>query len=491
MDINSFLPVEEEADPVLHMAIKAEKKPSVAIICFIPDYGHLQPLLKIADALQEAGFHIKCYMADECRPLLQRFHFDFFALKNTARLKKRKEMTRAFGRSTFFNSVCLYLHYLLMYPRVAAAAGSSATRLSEELLQQQPDLIICDALWFTEWYARIAQSLGVRLIQNSFDGSLAYNQRPFVQTYGLTNTPRPLQAAVEAISSLSKTLCASVYRFRYLRNWLELRSVRRTAGAQFEAAFPLYGHPDIPPKWLVVGTAQTERRRLGAVLRVEGADRQEFPALRFRSSVPVPTELLNWIESSDRPVVYVSFGSAVDIDAKFARAIYNGLREIKAQVLWSLPAGQHPLLSGLPEADNIRLESFVPQPEILGISKVKCFVTQGGPHSVQEALFGATPMLCIPFFVDQAYNSSVVEHLGVGKRLWRRNVSAQSVANAVNDILANPSFQKNVTAISQDFIRQEGGRAIAQYATDLLKSRTSVRGEPQKATLQYEVQRRV
>lgn len=85
---------------------------SVAIICFIPDYGHLQPLLKIADALQEDGIQIKCYIADECRPLMQRFKFDFFALDNTVGLKKEKEMARAFSRSTFFNSVCLYLHYL-------------------------------------------------------------------------------------------------------------------------------------------------------------------------------------------------------------------------------------------------------------------------------------------------------------------------------------------------------------------------------------------
>jgi UDP:flavonoid glycosyltransferase YjiC (YdhE family) len=294
---------------------------------------------------------------------------------------------------------------------------------------------------------------------------------------------------VEAISSLSKTLCASFYRIRYFRNWLELRGVRRAATAQFEAAFPLHRHPQISPEWLVVGTAQTERQCLGAVLRVEGADRREFPALRFRSSVPVPTELLNWIDSSDRPVVYVSFGSAVDIDARFAQAVYNGLREVPAQILWSLPASQRPLLAGMPDADNIRFESFVPQPEILGLSNVKCFVTQGGPHSVQEALFGATPLLCIPFFVDQAYNSSVVGHLGVGKRLWRRSVSAQSVANAVNEILVNASFQKNVAAISQDLIRHEGGAAIAQYAMDLLKLRSSFRGQPENTTLQYEVQR--
>jgi UDP-N-acetylglucosamine:LPS N-acetylglucosamine transferase len=443
------------------------KKPSAAIICFIPDYGHLQPLLKIADALRENGFHIKCYVADECRPLLKRFQFDCFSLDSTSHRKKTSKMTRAFERSAFFNSVCLYLHYLMMYPRVAAEAGNSAPRLSQELLKQQPDLIICDSLWFTEWYARIAHSLGVRLILNSFDGSLAYSQRDFVQIHGLTNIPQVVQTAVEAVSFASKLLCGSFYRFRYFSDWLELRAVRRQAAAKFEAAFPSNGGPHAPAEWIVVGTARTERERLAGELRLGGANRREFPAIRFRSAVAVPADLVNWIESSDLPTVYVSFGSAVDIDARFARAIYDGMRAVRAQVLWSLPSSQRSLLSGLPKADNVRLESFVPQPEILQNPKVKCFVTQGGPHSVQEALFGATPMLCIPFFVDQAYNSSVVERLGVGRRLRRRNVCEQSVAKSVTEVLSSAAFQENIATISQDLIHNEGGSALARYCSTL------------------------
>jgi hypothetical protein len=400
--------------------------------------------------------------------LLQRFKLDFFALKSTAGQKKEKEMMRIFRRSTFFNCVCLYLHYLMMYPRIVTEAGNSASRLSEALREQQPDLIICDALWFTDWYRRIAQALDVPIIQNSFDGSLAYSQRPFVQTYGLTSTPEVVQSAVEAVSTVSKAACTWFYRLRHLGAWLKLRAARRTAVAQFDAAFPLSGGLVASPKWLVVGTARTERQRLGEVLRLKGADRLEFAALRFRSSLPVPPEIANWIEAAELPVVYVSFGSAVDIDERFAREVYNGLRGLRAKVLWSLPARQHGLVAGLPPADNIRLESFVPQPEILCLPKVKCFVTQGGPHSIQEALFGATPMLCIPFFVDQAYNGSVVEHLGAGKRLWRRDVSAESVCRAVSELLGNPGYQTVAKEISEDLARNEGGPAIAEYVRNLL-----------------------
>jgi glucuronosyltransferase len=199
----------------------------------------------------------------------------------------------------------------------------------------------------------------------------------------------------------------------------------------------------------------------------------------------MPVELAQWLESSDLPIVYVSFGSAVDIDERFARAVYDGLRSVEAQVLWSLPLSQRSLLCGVPKANNIRLESFVPQPEILQNPKVKCFVTQGGPHSVQEALFGATPMLCVPFFVDQAYNASVVERLGVGQRLWRRKVSKQSIARSVTAILASAVFQKNVTAISQDLLHNEGGSALARYLRT--RSRASAFGKG-KSRFEYEAE---
>lgn len=459
---------------------------SVAVICFIPDFGHLQPLLKIADALQQEGFHIKCYVADECMPLLRRFQFDCFALNSTSHRKNTSQMTRAFERSIFFNSVCLYLHYLMMYPRVAAEAGNSASRLSQELQRQGPDLILCDSLWFTDAYARIAHSLGVRLILNSYDGSLAYSQRAFVRTYGLTHIPQVVQTAIEAVSFASKLLCTSFYRLRYVKEWLQLRTVRRQAAAKFEAAFPSSDHPHVPAEWIVVGTARTERHCLASELRLEGAVRAEFPAIRFRSSVALPDDLISWIESSDLPTVYVSFGSAVDIDARFARAIYEGMRAVKAQVLWSLPSNQQSLLSGLAKPDNVRLESFVPQPEILQNSKVECFVTQGGPHSVQEALFGATPMLCIPFFVDQAYNSSVVERLGVGRRLWRRNVCEKSIAESVTEVLSNAAFRKNVAIISQDLIHNEGGSALAQYCNTLFEADRSRVSRQSKSQFEHQ-----
>jgi UDP-N-acetylglucosamine:LPS N-acetylglucosamine transferase len=455
----------------VHMRPDLHGQRSIAIICFIPDFGHLQPLLKMAHALNSAGFLIKCYIASECAPLLKRFEFETFELGAISRQEFQKEMDHFFKRSSFFTSMCQYIHYLALYPKISAGVGREASRLSEELQRQRPDLIISDALWFGDWYARIAQSLSVRLLVNSFDGSLAYSQRSFVRTFGLGGVPRSVQVAVEGISSLLKILCSSYYRVRFFGEWLKLRSIRRTATAQFNAAFPVNGREAILPEWLVFGTASLERARLSPMLQLKGATRREFPALKFHSSVPLSDDLWAWINAdARRPIVYVSFGSAVEIDGRFSRAVYDGLRSLDIRVIWSLPANQRSLVTKLPMDEKIRFESFVPQPEILDLAQVRCFVTQAGPHSVQEALFGATPMLCIPFFADQAYNASVVEHLGAGKKLRRRDVSAQAISSGVRDVLNSEECQGKAKTISEELLCNEGSAAISEYVAGLLRS---------------------
>jgi hypothetical protein len=447
---------------------------SVAVICFLPDYGHLQPVLKIADALAAEGFEIKCYVPDECAPLMRRFRFEFELFPNTQLSEQKRLLARVFGRGLFFNAACSYVHYLLCYPRIAEAASRAAPRLSQQLRAQRPDLILCDAHFFGDWCERIAASLGVPLIINSLDGSLAYNQRPFVQVYGATGASSLIQAAVETAIAALKGLCPNYYRLRFIETWFWLRATRRAARAAVDAAFPLAAGAGSPKvEQLVVGTATVERDHLGALLKTAGAARPEFPPIRFRTRVPLPDALSEWIERDSEPIVYVSFGSAVEFDRRFATAVYEGLSNVPARVLWSLPASQKALLSECPPADNIRLEDFVPQAEVLAEPAVRCFITQAGPNSVQEALLGGTPMLCVPFFADQGYNSATVERLRVGRKLWHRDVSARSVAAAVTDILTDETYRDATDEIRQQLLRRDGGELIARHIADVVRrSRT-------------------
>jgi UDP:flavonoid glycosyltransferase YjiC (YdhE family) len=79
-------------------------------------------------------------------------------------------------------------------------------------------------------------------------------------------------------------------------------------------------------------------------------------------------------------------------------------------------------------------------------------------------------MLCIPFFADQGYNSSIVKHLQFGRRLWRRQASSEAMPAAVEEILTNGKYLKASLKISDELRRKEGGKALAWYAADIIHS---------------------
>ncbi len=217
-----------------------------------------------------------------------------------------------------------------------------------------------------------------------------------------------------------------------------------------------------------MGIAPLEREKLGELINCKNPNRREFPPIGFRSQLPIPQALASWLaEARETPVVYVSFGSIVRLDATFVLAVYEALRSLPIRALWSISAEARQLLDPVDPAENIRLESFVPQPEVLQLPAVRCFVMQGGAPSTQESLLSGTPMVCIPFFSDQAYMSSVVEHLHVGKRLWKRDVSARSIARAVTDVLNTPSYARNAAAIRDKLKTDANGASIVSYVNRL------------------------
>ena len=67
--------------------------------------------------------------------------------------------------------------------------------------------------------------------------------------------------------------------------------------------------------------------------------------------------------------------------------------------------------------DNVLLQKWCPQQDILGHPNVKAFITHGGLLSLEEGIFHNTPMLFLPGFGDQINNAVKATDLGIGERL--------------------------------------------------------------------------
>lgn len=70
---------------------------------------------------------------------------------------------------------------------------------------------------------------------------------------------------------------------------------------------------------------------------------------------------------------------------------------------------------------------------------IKLFITHGGFHSLEEAVFNAKPIVGIPFFADQYSNMKLVEENGYGKLIDLFEMTEESFRDGINDVLSNPT----------------------------------------------------
>lgn len=71
---------------------------------------------------------------------------------------------------------------------------------------------------------------------------------------------------------------------------------------------------------------------------------------------------------------------------------------------------------------------------------MKLFITHGGFHSIEEAVYNAKPVVSIPFFADQVSNSRFTEKRGFGKLVQFLDLTEESFRNAINEVLSNPTY---------------------------------------------------
>ena len=94
---------------------------------------------------------------------------------------------------------------------------------------------------------------------------------------------------------------------------------------------------------------------------------------------------------------------------------------------------------------------WVPQNDILGHSNTKLFISHCCHNAQVETLYHAVPIICLPIFGDQHYNAMRMHRKGYGLFLNIAEFTTDSLVTAVDEILTNPSYQRNITKASNIF----------------------------------------
>ncbi|CAK7349213.1 unnamed protein product, partial [Dovyalis caffra] len=130
---------------------------------------------------------------------------------------------------------------------------------------------------------------------------------------------------------------------------------------------------------------------------------------------------MNWL--NDRPkgsVVYVSFGSLVDLKAEQMEELAWGLKRSNCYFLWVVRASEEAKLSKdfAEESSKGLVVRWCSQLEVLAHEAVGCFVTHCGWNSSLEALSLGVPMVAMPNRTDQSTNAKYITDV------WKMGIKA-------------------------------------------------------------------
>jgi len=116
------------------------------------------------------------------------------------------------------------------------------------------------------------------------------------------------------------------------------------------------------------------------------------------------------MNSSPDGVVYLSFGSVINLTQlpkNELDILIRQLGKLKQKILFKWDSDNE-----IDFPPNIIVRKWFPQADILGHPNCVLFVTHGGIHSTEEAIYFGVPMLAISVFGDQLHNSLVMQNRG-------------------------------------------------------------------------------
>ncbi|KAI6180698.1 UDP-glucuronosyltransferase [Aphelenchoides besseyi] len=159
-------------------------------------------------------------------------------------------------------------------------------------------------------------------------------------------------------------------------------------------------------------------------------------------------------DRASKRVVLVSFGSIVNTDhmkPEIRDAFLDAFGQFPHyQFIWKVTNANGNNLTHLTSAHykNVHAVNWMNQPSILAHPHTVAFISHMGLNLLNEAARFGVPVVSIPFFADQPFNTAVIVKRKLGVFVDRRHITTSTVADAIRTILEDPSYLKVAKEVS-------------------------------------------
>ncbi|XP_033181153.1 UDP-glucuronosyltransferase 2C1-like [Mastacembelus armatus] len=161
---------------------------------------------------------------------------------------------------------------------------------------------------------------------------------------------------------------------------------------------------------------------------------------------PLPDDLEEFVRSSgDHGVIVMTLGTLVaKLPQDVTEEIAAAFAQLPQKIVWRYTAPR-PAKVG----NNTLLVNWLPQNDLLGHPKIRCFVTHGGTNGVQEAIYHGVPVVGLPLFFDQPDNLSRIRAKGGAVIVDIAMLDRHIFAEALMTVLYNKSYRENMQMLSR------------------------------------------
>ncbi|MFC0680274.1 glycosyltransferase [Lysobacter korlensis] len=393
------------------------------LLCSTPVHGHVAPMLNVARALRDAGWHVRFLTGARYRDAVVAAGAEFLPLPAEADYDDR-DLNAAFpGRSAVdgLNRVKFDVKHIFLAP---VPAQLDAVRAA--LAAEPTDAVIAETMF---------AAMGALALE-------PLDSRPFLVSLGIIplavpsadTAPfglglLPMQGPVGRLRN--RLLAFGADRVvlgplqREARSRIEELTGHRMPGSLLESAalVDLVAQCTVPEFEYHRSDLPRNVRFVGPVTRVEP------------SSIPLPDW---WGDlASAKRVVHVTQGTIANRDFdELVRPTIDGLAD--DDVLVVVSTGGRPVDELGPVPANVRVAPMLPYDKLLPL--VDVMVTNGGYGGVHQALERGIPLVVAGDTEDKPEVAARVEWSGAGVNLRTGSPRADAVADAVRRVLAEDRF---------------------------------------------------
>ena len=152
------------------------------------------------------------------------------------------------------------------------------------------------------------------------------------------------------------------------------------------------------------------------------------------------------VRDASRPLVYLTLGTVQNRAPVFSAAV-SALAELPINVLVTVGPDGDPDALG-PQPAHVTVERYVSQVDVL--PHCAAVVSHAGSGTFLGALSAGLPQLCLPQAADQFRNATAAFKCGAGLTLRPDEASPETIAAAVQRLLAEDTFRAAAVGIAAD-----------------------------------------